>query len=45
MKETHGIGSEVTHKYEMRSRKTKLSIDHNKSAIDEEQGLKDRNKE
>jgi len=45
MKETHGIGYEETHKYEMRSRKTKLSTDHNKSSIDEEQGMKDMSKE
>jgi hypothetical protein len=45
MKETHGRGYEVTHGYEMRSRKTKLSVDLNKSAIEEEQGMKDRNKE
>jgi hypothetical protein len=42
MKETHGKGFEVTHRYDMRSIKTKLSTDHNKSIIDEEQGLKDR---
>jgi len=42
MKETHGRGSEVIHMYELRSRKTKLSVDRNKSSIDEEQGLKDR---
>ena len=45
MKETHGRGSEVIHMYELRSRKTKLSVDRNKSSIDEEQGLKDRGKQ
>jgi hypothetical protein len=44
MKETHGRGSEVTHRYEMRYRKTKLSTDHNKFSIDEEHGIKDRGK-
>jgi hypothetical protein len=44
MKETYGKCFEVIHIYEMRSRKNKLSIDHNKYTIYEEKGLKDRAK-
>ena len=44
MKEAHDRGSEVIHMYEMRSKKNKLSVDHNKSTMDEEQGIKDRGK-
>jgi hypothetical protein len=44
MRETHDKNSEVAPRYEMRPRKTKLSIDLNKYAIEEEHGLKDRSK-
>jgi hypothetical protein len=37
-------GTEVIHMYEMRSKKNKLSADHNKSTMDDEQGIKDRGK-
>jgi hypothetical protein len=45
VKNTHDKNYEVAPRYEMRSRKTKFSIDLNKSSIEEEQGMKDRNEE
>jgi hypothetical protein len=44
MKEAHRKGPEITHRYEMRSRKRRMLVDHNKAIMDEEQRLKERGK-
>jgi hypothetical protein len=44
MKEAHKRGLEITHRYEMRSRRRRMLVDHNKAIMDEEQILKDQGK-
>jgi hypothetical protein len=44
MKEAHRKGPEITHRYEMRSKKRRMLADHNKAIMDEEQRLKERGK-
>ena len=44
MKEAHGKGSEIMHRYEMRSRKRKTLVDHNKSSMDDAQRLEEKGK-
>jgi hypothetical protein len=44
MEEAHKGGPEITHRYEMRSRGSRMLVDHNKAIMDEEQRLKDKGK-
>jgi len=44
MKEAHRKGPEITHRYEMSSRKRIILADHNKAIMDEENRLKFRGK-
>jgi hypothetical protein len=44
MKEAHIRGPEITHMYEMRSRRSRMLDDHNKFIMDEEERLKENGK-
>jgi hypothetical protein len=44
MKEENRRGPEITHRYEMRFRRSRMLDDHNKSIMDEEQRLKEKGK-
>jgi hypothetical protein len=44
MKEANRRGPKITHRYEMRSKRSKMLVDHNKVIMDEEKIFKEKGK-